>query len=258
MAFWQRFWGYIKTVFVGGVEKRMDPAVQIEQAVAEARKRDLELRNQAARVIAHRTETQMKLDRAVEESAHAKSQAGAALRQADAATQAGNADEAARMMRAAEALALKLESGEGLVGTLKQQFTVANEQAELAKTSVNDNAMQLEQLTAKRMELVGKLEQAKMQESVNKTLASMRIPVDASAPSIGEIEDKINRRMAQASAQAELESSSIEGAQRELDHSMTRVAASARLDSLRAELGLAAPPAEAAQIAPPADPPAQP
>ena len=85
MGVLSRWWGYLKTLVTGGVEKRMRPEVQIEQAMADARKQDLELRNQAARVIAHRTELQMKLDRAIDDAAEARAQAGQALKNADSA-----------------------------------------------------------------------------------------------------------------------------------------------------------------------------
>jgi phage shock protein A len=238
MNFFSRVWGYLKTAITGGVEKRMDPGIQIEQAVQEAQKRDRELREQAARVIAHRTEVQMKLDRAVEGSAKAREQAAQALRNADAAASAGRADELDKWNRAAQALAMQMQTSESLVESLKQQYTTASEQAELAKRQANENALHLQELTAKRMELVGKLEQAKMQEAVNRTMEQLNRPLDTSGPSVGEIEDKINARMAQASARAELQSSSIEGAQQELERSVNQIEAQARLDKLREELGL--------------------
>jgi phage shock protein A len=92
------------------------------------------------------------------------------------------------------------------------------------------------------MELLGKLEQARMQEQVNQTLEQLSKPMESTAgPTLGEIEDKINRRMANASARAELESASIEGAQRDVERSLQQVSAQARLDKLRVELGLPAP-----------------
>jgi phage shock protein A len=238
MSFLSRTWGYLKVAVQGGVEKRMDPGIQIEQSLQEARKRDGELREQAARVIAHRTEVEMKLDRAVEESAKAREQAGQALRNADAATREGKAEDADKWTRAAQALALQMQAKASEVENLKAQHVTASEQADLAKRQANENALQLQELTAKRMELVGKLEQAKMQEAVNRTMEQLSRPVDTSGPSLGEIEDKINARMAQASARAELSSSSIEGAQQELDRSMRQVEAQAQLDKLRDELGL--------------------
>ena len=212
MGFFSRVWGYVKALVTGGVESRMRPEVQIEQAMAEARKQDLELRNQAARVIAHRTELQMKLDRAIDESAEARAQAGQALKNADSATTAGDSVELDKWTRTAQALAMKLESTETLVEGLKTQYSTATQQAELAKEQVNANALRLQELSAKRMELLGKLEQAKMQEQVNQTLEQLSKPMESNAgPTLKEIEDKINRRMAGASARAELESSSHRG-----------------------------------------------
>ena len=163
-------WRYIKARVAGRVEERMDPAIQIEQAVDDARKQDAEFRMQAARVIANRTEVQMQLDRAVDRAATLKEQAGQALRQADAAAQAGDAAAVDKWTRSAQTLAMQLESAESLVETLKTQYRAATEQAEIAKEQVNQNALRLEELTAKRLELMGKLEQAKMQERVNATL----------------------------------------------------------------------------------------
>ena len=48
-------WNYIKTWFGKKTEDIKDPEIEIEQAIQEAQKRDQELRNQAAQVIAHRT-----------------------------------------------------------------------------------------------------------------------------------------------------------------------------------------------------------
>ena len=212
----KRWWNYLKTLISGGVEARMDPAVQIEQMIGDARRQDQELRTQAARVIAHRNEVQLKLDRAVEDAAKAKAQAGQALRNADAATQKGDAAEAEKWTNLAQSLAMKLQSSESMVESLKQQYGAASQQSDLAKREVDQNALRLEQLSAKRMELLGKLEQAKMQEQVNQTLQQISRPMEQSGPTVDEIEDKINRRMAQASATGELESASIAGAQREM------------------------------------------
>lgn len=241
MATLQRLIGYLRAAIGQGVERRMDPGVQIEQAVADARRQDLELRNQAARVIAHRSEVQMRLDRAVEDAAKAKEQAAQALRNAQQSQEAGHAADADRWTRAAQALVMRLESTESLVESLKAQYGTATEQAELAKTQVNDNALRLEQLTSKRMELVGKLQQAKMQEEVNRTMATLNRPVDTSGPSLTEIEDKINRRMALASATSELEAGGVAGAQADVERSVQELGAQRRLDALRAELGIGAP-----------------
>ena len=46
---------YIRTWFRGKAESAMNPEVEIEMAIDEARKQDQALRSQAAKVIAHRT-----------------------------------------------------------------------------------------------------------------------------------------------------------------------------------------------------------
>ena len=175
MGFFSRVWGYIKAAVTGGVERRMKPEVQIEQAMSEARKQDLELRNQAARVIAHRTELQMKLDRAIDDAADARAQAGQALKMADGASTAGDAAEVDKWTRTAQALAMKLETSEQLVDGLKSQYATATEQAELAKEQVNANALRLQELSAKRMELLGKLEQARRAGGLHVREARRRI-----------------------------------------------------------------------------------
>ncbi len=242
-------WRYFKTRVATRVEERMDPAIQIEQAVDEARKQDAEFRRQAARVIANRTEVQMQLDRAVDRANTLKEHAGQALRELDRSARAGDAAAVDKWTHQAQKLAMQLESAEGLVETLKTQYRAATEQAELAKEQVNQNALRLEELTAKRLELLGKLEQAKMQERVNTTLAALSRPVDTGV-SLGEIEDKIDRRMALASAHAELAEDSGLGSELEIQRSMREIAANSRLQSLRRELGLEAPDG-AAEIARP-------
>jgi phage shock protein A len=239
-------WRYLKTRVATRVEERMDPAIQIEQAVDDARRQDAEFRMQAARVIANRTEVQMQLDRAVDRAVTLKEHAGQALRELDRSASAGDAAGVDKWTHQAQRLAMQLESAEALVETLKTQYRAATEQAEIAKEQVNQNALRLEQLTAKRLELLGKLEQAKMQERVNATLAALSRPVDTGI-SLGEIEDKIDRRMALASAHAELADGSGAGSELEIERAMQEIAANTRLQNLRRELGLEAP-AAAAEI----------
>ena len=63
MSFLKRLWGYIKTLFRTTAERAMDPEIEIEQAIQEARQQDQKLRNQAAKVIAHRTQLEAKIEK---------------------------------------------------------------------------------------------------------------------------------------------------------------------------------------------------
>jgi phage shock protein A len=235
----RRFAGYLRAAVVGGVERRIDPGLQLEQAVSEARRQDVELRTQAARVIALRTEIELRLDRAVDDREKLHEHAADAQRAADEAAHRGDTATAEKMLRGARAAAVRLEAADETVDGLKTQYGAAREQAEQAKLAVQDNALELERLSARRLELVSKLEQARLQEQVNRAVAGLRRPVDSGAPTLDDIERKIEKRMALASAAAELESASPEGQRREVERSLTELAADRRLSQMREELGLA-------------------
>ena len=254
-------WSYIKTWFGKKTEEVKDPEIEIEQAIQEAQKRDQQLRNQAAQVIAHRTNVGAELEEASGDMAEARELAKQALLRADAATKAGNAADAEKWNATAQQVAMKMQASQNTVNMLTEQLKTADVQAQKAKDAVRTNATNVQELAAKRMQLLGQLEAAKMQESVNKAVDSMTATVGADAPSLEEVEDKIQARMAQASAKAELtEATSPDAAIAELKAATTDLKASAALDDLRAELGLTPAPElpAASPPPPPAAPPAPP
>ena len=239
----RRWINYIKTWFGMKSKEVMDPKVEIESAINEARSRDQTLRNEAAKVIAHRTRVAGEMEDAAGDLAEAKELARQALLKSDAAVQAGNAAEADKWNGAAQAIAMKLQASQKSLASYEQQLTIADQQAEQAKTAVHDNAMRLEEVAAKRMEMLGQLEAAKMQETVNSAMASINANVGGDAPSLKEIEDKIDDRMASAMAKTELTAATPEGAMAELRSEVNLSGATAALDDLRSELGLGPPPA---------------
>jgi phage shock protein A len=241
-------WDYIRTLFGQKVEEMKDPEVEIEQAIQAAHRRDEALREQAAKVLAHRTRLAGEIEDAAEELAKAKELAKQALLKADAAQKEGNAEEASRWNRSAQALAMRMQAAQSNYDLLQQQLLVADDQADQAKSAVMQNAMQLQEITAKRMEMLGQLETAKMQESVNEAMRSITSTVGDGSPSLKEVEDKIEARMAEAQAKAELQSVTPEGSMAELEREVDLAQADTVLDNLRAELGLA--PAGGAQLPP--------
>ena len=173
MGFFKRLWGYIKALFRSKTEAMMDPEIEIEQAIIEARKRDQELRTQAAKVVAHRTQLESQIERAAEQAGDAREMAKQALLKGQEATTAGDPAAADKWNRTAQGVAMRLQAAENNLNSLKSQYETAAVQAEDAKKAVQQNAMRLQELAAKRMELLGALQQAKMQESVNKAMESM-------------------------------------------------------------------------------------
>jgi phage shock protein A len=133
---------------------------------------------------------------------------------------------------------MKLQASENNLTSLRKQFEIAVEQAETAKEAVQANAMSLQELSARRMELLGSLQQAKMQESVNSAVEALSIGFDDEMPSFDDVERKIEQRKAEAMAKAELREVTPEGAEAELRKAVNIAEADATLDELRAELGL--------------------
>lgn len=234
----RRIWGYLKQLFRTTAEAAMDPEIEVEQAITDARKRDQELRNQAAKVIAHRTQLEQKIEQAASQVGEGRETAKQALIRADEAKKAGDEGGVRRWTQAAQSLALKLQASESNLEGLKGQYQVAIDQADDAKAAVQSNAMRLQELAAKRMQLVGQLEQAKMQEAVNSAVESISTSMEMESPSLSKVEDKINRRLAEAKAQTELREATPEGAEAELKESISLAQADARLEDLRKELGL--------------------
>jgi phage shock protein A len=234
----RRWWAYIKAWFRGASDKAMDPEIEIQMAIDESRKRDQELRNQAAKVVAYRTQLESKIEKAADSVGEAREMAKVAIMKAEDAKAAGDAAGVDKWTKSAQALAMKLQASENNLTSLKSQYEIAVEQAEDAKSAVQNNAMRLQELSAKRMELLGSLEQAKMQEAVNKAVESMSVTMDDELPSLSQVEEKIERRKAEAMAKTELRAATPEGAEAELREAVNLAQADAKLEELKAELGL--------------------
>lgn len=234
----QRWWNYIKSWFKKASEDAMDPEIEIQSAIDEAKRRDQDLRNQAAKVIAHKTQLQSQIERAAEDVGEAKEMAKQALVKADEAQKAGDEAGVTKWTQAAQSLAMKLQAAENNLASLKSQFETAVVQADKAKEAVQSNAMKVQELSAKRIEMLGALEQAKMQETVNAAVQSMSGTIDDALPSLDAVEDKIEARKAEAMAKAELHEATPEGAEDELRKAVNVAEANTKLDELRSELGL--------------------
>ena len=234
----KRLWAYIRSWFRATAESAMDPEIELQSAIDEARRRDQDLRNQAAKVIAHKTQLQSQIERSAGDVGEGREMAKQALLKSDEAKKAGDEAALTKWNQTAQSLAMKLQASENNLASLKQQYETAVGQAETAKEAVQTNAMNLQELSAKRMEMLGSLQQAKMQESVNAAVEAMSGGVTDELPSLDQVESKIEQRKAEAMAKAELREATPEGAEAELRRAINTTEADAKLDELRAELGL--------------------
>jgi phage shock protein A len=234
----KRLMAYLRSWFRQTAESAMDPEIEIQSAIDEARRRDQDLRNQAAKVIAHKTQLQSQIERAAGDVGEGREMAKQALIRSDEAKKAGDEASVTKWNQTAQSLAMKLQASENNLASLKDQYETALAQAETAKEAVQTNAMNLQELSAKRMEMLGSLQQAKMQESVNSAVEAMSSGVTDEMPSLDQVETKIEQRKAEAMARAELHEATPEGAEAELRKAINTTQADAKLDELRAELGL--------------------
>jgi phage shock protein A len=116
----------------------------------------------------------------------------------------------------------------------------------------------LQKKLSERQRLLGQLDQAKMQEQMNKAMSSLSETVGEDVPTLDEVRDKIEARYAKAKGMSELQEESVEGRMAEIEQASANVEAQSRLEQMKAELGLAPPAAVEAPAAPAAEPaPAQ-
>jgi phage shock protein A len=234
----RKWWEYIKSWFKASSEKAMDPEIEIQMAVDQAKKKDQELRNQAAKVIAHKTQLESRIEKAAEDVGESREMAKQALMRAEDSKGSGDSEGVTKWTQAAQSLAMKLQANENNLESLKSQFESSLAQADQAKQAVQTNAMKLQELSAKRMELLGSLEQAKMQETVNEAVSSISTSVDDTVPTLDEVEAKIEQRKAEAMARTELHEATPEGAEAELRRDVDMAQADRKLEELKSELGL--------------------
>ena len=110
---------------------------------------------------------------------------------------------------------------------------------------MQQNSRLLQQKLSERSKLLSQLDQAKMQEEMNKAMSSLQETVGADVPTFSEVEQKIQARYAKAKATSELNETSVESRVLEIEQATANVEAQSRLSQLRAELGLDAAPAAA-------------
>ena len=255
-------WRYIMALFGAKIDEYADPKVQIQQAIEDAQRQHQALVQQAAAVIGNQRQLEMKLSRQMSEVEKLQGMARQALVLADRARDGGDESEAQKYEQTAQTLATQLVSGEQAMEDLKTLHDQALSAAGQARKAVENNAMVLQQRIAERSRLLSQLEQAKMQETVARSLESMSsLAAPGNTPSLDEVREKIEQRYANAMGRAELASNSVEGRMLEVQKSSLDMAGASRLEQIRASMAgdklgssTPAPAVEAGPSKPAADP----
>ncbi|RAV32469.1 PspA/IM30 family protein [Corynebacterium heidelbergense] len=229
-------WKYLMALFDSKIEENADPKIQIEQAIQEAQRQHQALSQQAATVIGHQRQLEMKLNRQLSEIEKLQANTKQALTLSEKARAQGDAAKATEYENAAEAFAAQLVTAEQSVEDLKAMHDQSLQQAAQAKQAVERNAMQLQQKTTERTKLLGQLEQAKMQEKVAESVQSMNSMAQGSTPNLDQVREKIERRYANALGQSELAQNSVQGRMAEVESAGIQMAGHSRLEQIRAEM----------------------
>ncbi|MDQ1689442.1 MAG: hypothetical protein QOK42_2417 [Frankiaceae bacterium] len=237
----RRMGRYITAALTGKFNEVADPKVQLEQAIMEAQEQHRRLKEQAANVIANQKQTEMRLNRAMEELEKVNSSARQAVLMADEATKQGDAAKATEYTRAAEAFANRLIASEKEVDGLKSLAMQTTQASDQAKAAVAQNSSALQKKLAERQKLLSQLDQAKMQEQMNKAMATLSETVGQDVPTLEEVRDKIETRYARALGTSELQGESVESRMLEVEQASLNTEAKARLSEIRSQLGLSAP-----------------
>jgi len=250
----RRWWKYLTAKLSGDFEARADPKVQLEQAIREAQDQHRRLKEQAANVIANQKQTELRLNRRMEELEKANNQARQALTMADDAAKKGEADKADEYTTTAETIATRLIEIEREVEDLKALHLDNARAVEQAKAAVEQNSIALQEKLTERNKLLGQLDQAKMQEQMNTAMAQLSETVGQDVPTFDEVREKIEARYAKATGMAELSEGGVENRMLEVERATRSTEAHARLDAMREQMGLTAgEPEPAAVEEPPAE-----
>ncbi|MEV7005796.1 PspA/IM30 family protein [Streptosporangium sp. NPDC051022] len=235
----RRAWRYLVFALSGRLDELSDPRVQIEQAIQEAKEQHRRLTEQAAAVIGNEHELEMRLTRSLEESGKLQANARQALLLAERARAAGDERKARSYEESARAFASRLVAAEAAAQDARLMHERAVQASAQARAAVETNAAALQRKLAERMRLLSQLDQAKMQEQLNRAMGDLSgLTPAGETPTLDEVREKIEKRYARALGEAELASDSVEARMIEVERASIDVEGAARLEAIRESLGL--------------------
>lgn len=240
--FFRRLWSYLGASANSKLDSKADPKVQIQQAIEEAQRQHQQLTQQAAAVIGNQHQIEMRTARTADEAAKLQESARNALLLSDKAKAAGDTGKASEYDTAAQAFAGQLVTVEAQLTDLKTLHGQAAQAAESARAAVDQNRVQLQQKLNDRSKLLTQLEQAKMQEQMNKAIGGMsNLQAPGTTPTLDAVRERIESRYATAVGTSELAHDSVETRMLEVQKATLDASASSRLDEIRAQIGGPAP-----------------
>ncbi|MDU7193869.1 PspA/IM30 family protein [Lawsonella clevelandensis] len=230
-------WKYLMAKLDLTVEENADPKVQIEQAIAEAKRQHQELSQQAAAVVGNQRQLEMKMNRQLADVEKIKNNVRQALLMAEDARKKGDNDKAAEYENAANAFSAQLVTAETAVTDLKSLYSQSSGASDAARAAVERNARVLQQQLAERTKLLNQLDQAKMQEKVVQTMQQLNaFEADNVVPNLEQVREKIESRYAQAMGQTELANGGMANRLMEIEANSSEMITNNRLEEIRVQM----------------------
>lgn len=230
-------WKYLMAKLDLTVEENADPKVQIEQAIAEAKRQHQELSQQAAAVVGNQRQLEMKMNRQLADVEKIKNNVRQALLMAEDARKKGDNEKAAEYENAANAFSAQLVTAETAVTDLKSLYAQSSGASDAARAAVERNTRVLQQQLAERTKLLNQLDQAKMQEKVVQTMQQLNaFEADNVVPNLEQVRDKIESRYAQAMGQTELANGGMANRMMEIEANSSEMITNNRLEEIRAQM----------------------
>ncbi|MEX3505490.1 PspA/IM30 family protein [Corynebacterium sp. LK2510] len=231
-------WKYLMQSFDSKIEEHADPKVQVQQAVAEAKRRHQEISNHAASIIGNRNQLQMKLERLLKSQDDLQTKARTALQAADQAQANGEAEKAQQFNSTAEVIASQLVSVEQEIEATTTSLATAEQAAAEAQKQQKLSEANLQQQLNDVSQLERQIDQATMQERTAQTMDTInQFGGNDNVPTLDGVREKIERRYASALGAQELAQNSVTDRMVEIESAGGDVAASNRLAEIRASMG---------------------
>lgn len=244
-----RAWRYLTAALDGKLDTMLDPRVQIDQAIDEAKHRHALLTEQAVAVRANERELDVRIARKAEDADRLRSSAEQALLLAVRERKAGRDDHARSYEQTARAFAGQLTAVESSLRDLRALLGQAGAASAAAMRGVEQNAFALQQQVNQRVRLLTELEAAKLQERMADAMRQFSVSgPHPLVPTLEDVRERVDRRLAHATARGELLAGNVDARMVDVRKAAIDLESERRLDQIRAGLGLAAPAGEREEV----------
>ena len=240
-----RWWAYLTAKLSGSFEERADPKVQLEQAIAEAQDQHRRLTEQAANVIAHQKQTEMRLNRSMSELEKLNGSTRQAVTMADKAAKSGRRHQGRRVRQDGRGLRqpphLRRAAGRSPPSSScsRPRRRPTRPRPPSARTP----------WSCRRSWPTARSSWASSTRPRCRSRSTARWPslneaVGQDVPTLDQVRDKIEARYAKALGTQELTGNSVEARMLEVEQAQVNNEAQARLAEIRSQLGLGPSPEE--------------